>query len=105
MKLGAAVEVLSPEQQRLMEPVLVSQCFHGIPALCGAHHHSDTRGQIAVLVDCKAWTTGGGLAASPVHHFLSSSQLDWSPVVPWCRCVPPVTTLKLSPSSEVLKLS
>jgi len=54
VKLGEAVDILNAEQQRAMEPVLVSQCYHGIPALCGAHDPVlDKRGQIAVLVDLK----------------------------------------------------
>ena len=34
VKLGDAVEFLSPAEKQKMEPVVVSLCFHGIGALC-----------------------------------------------------------------------
>lgn len=53
VKMGEAVDTLSAEQQRKMEPVMVSQVYHGIGALCLAHDPATPRGQIGVLVDLK----------------------------------------------------
>ena len=53
VKMGEAVDTLTHEQKKKMEPVMVSQCYHGIGHLCLAHDPSTPQGQIGVLVDCK----------------------------------------------------
>lgn len=53
VKMGEAVDTLTKAQKKKMEPVMVSQCYHGIGHLCLAHHPSTPQGQIGVLVDCK----------------------------------------------------
>lgn len=53
VEMGKAVDMLSYEQKRKMEPVIVSQCYHGIGALCLEHDPSTPQGQIGVLVDLK----------------------------------------------------